>query len=102
ISTKDAFGNIVVRETKFDYNYFLESTEMNFDFLKYNLINDFENFVFEKYAIIKGIKTNMYTAGALFSLMSGTGSTVYGIFNTELEAKECSRMLDPNYIKIII
>ena len=102
ISTKDAFGNIIVQESKFDYNYFLESPEIDFTFLKNNLTNDFEKFVFEKYPIIKSIKTNIYKAGALFSLMSGTGSTVYGIFNSKLEAQECSNMLDPNYIKIII
>lgn len=102
ISTKEAFGNIIVQESKFNYNYFLESLELDYAFLKNNLTNDFENFIFNKYPMIKNIKTNMYKAGALFSLMSGTGSTVYGIFNTEAEAHDCSSMLDPNYIKIII
>lgn len=102
ISTKEVFSNIDPKESKFDYNYFLESPEMDFDFLKNNLTNDFEYFVFDKYPMLKSIKENMYKAGALFSLMSGTGSTVYGIFNTKLEAQEFSNMLDPNYIKIII
>ncbi len=102
ISTKEAFENIVVQESKFDYNYFLESPKIDFDFLKNNLTNNFEYFVFEKYPIIKNIKKNMYEAGALFSLMSGTGSTVYGIFNSKLEAQDCSNQLDATFTKIII
>jgi len=102
ISTKEAFAYIDAKESKFNYNYFLELSEIDFDFLKNNLTNDFEKFVFEKYPIIKSLKTNMFKAGALFSLMSGTGSTVYGIFNTDEEAQECSNQLDATFTKIII
>jgi 4-diphosphocytidyl-2-C-methyl-D-erythritol kinase len=45
-----------------------------------DMTNDFEPVVFEKYPSIKTIKQKMYDAGALYASMSGTGSTVYGIF----------------------
>ncbi len=45
------------------------------------MINDFERVVFKKYPQIEKIKYDMYSMGANFSLMSGSGSTVYGIFN---------------------
>ena len=45
------------------------------------MINDFERVVFEKYPEIEKIKYDMYKLGASFSIMSGSGSTVYGIFN---------------------
>ena len=44
------------------------------------ILNDFEDFAFKKYPIIGKLKNELYNAGALFSLMSGSGSSVYGIF----------------------
>ncbi|MEO5893235.1 MAG: 4-(cytidine 5'-diphospho)-2-C-methyl-D-erythritol kinase [Ferruginibacter sp.] len=45
------------------------------------LKNDFENPVMEKYPEIGVIKDTLYGEGALFASMSGSGSTVYGIFD---------------------
>lgn len=47
---------------------------------KNHLINDFEKPVFEHHPAIKNIKDQLYTSGALYASMSGSGSTVYGIF----------------------
>lgn len=44
------------------------------------MINDFERVVFKKYPEIEKIKLDMLTLGAEYSLMSGSGSTVYGVF----------------------
>lgn len=52
---------------------------------KQELKNDFEKPVFEKYPAIKKIKETMYVQGALYAAMSGSGSTVYGIFNNEID-----------------
>ncbi len=48
---------------------------------KLNIFNDFENAVFERYPTIKNIKARLYKQGALYASMSGSGSTVFGIFN---------------------
>lgn len=48
---------------------------------KHLIINDFEGFAFKKHPIIGEIKEEVYSSGALFSSMSGSGSTVYGIFS---------------------
>ena len=45
------------------------------------IINDFEDFAFKKHRIIRDIKEELYKSAALFSLMSGSGSSVYGIFS---------------------
>jgi 4-diphosphocytidyl-2-C-methyl-D-erythritol kinase len=50
---------------------------------KDDLKNDFEKIIFQKHREIVEIKDNMYKAGALFASMSGTGSTVFGIFPKE-------------------
>jgi 4-diphosphocytidyl-2-C-methyl-D-erythritol kinase len=45
------------------------------------IFNDFEEFSFKKHPVIKDIKDALYRSGALFSSMSGSGSSVYGIFS---------------------
>ncbi len=44
------------------------------------IANDFEKPVFEKYHEINLIKSKLYEQGALYASMTGSGSTVYGIF----------------------
>lgn len=46
-----------------------------------NLINDFENPVMKHHPEIARIKQQLLEAGALYASMSGSGSTVYGIFD---------------------
>ena len=50
-----------------------------------NLSNDFEKVVFEKHPTIKNIKEELYKQGAIYAAMSGSGSTVFGIFNKETD-----------------
>lgn len=51
-----------------------------------NLIkNDFEKPVFDQYPQIGQIKSIMYDNGALYSSMSGSGSSVFGIFPQEMD-----------------
>lgn len=45
--------------------------------------NDFEIPVFFKFPVLSNIKQTLYDAGAIFSLMSGSGSTIYGIFDAK-------------------
>ncbi|MBI4930139.1 MAG: 4-(cytidine 5'-diphospho)-2-C-methyl-D-erythritol kinase [Bacteroidetes bacterium] len=48
---------------------------------KGNIVNDFEEAIFPKQPEIKKIKEKLYSLGALYASMSGSGSAVYGIFN---------------------
>lgn len=45
-----------------------------------DLINDFEAHIFEAYPEIENIKKELYEKGALYAAMSGSGSSVFGIF----------------------
>jgi 4-diphosphocytidyl-2-C-methyl-D-erythritol kinase len=47
-----------------------------------NIKNDFEGAVFSQHTEIASIKNWMYKQGATYAAMSGSGSTVYGIFKT--------------------
>lgn len=48
--------------------------------------NDFEPFVFNEYPEIKEIRDMLYKSGALLSMMTGTGSTVFGFFEDHKDA----------------
>lgn len=50
---------------------------------KGKLINDFEKPLFVKYPAIQQVKEALYEAGAVYASMSGSGSTVYGMFRKE-------------------
>jgi 4-diphosphocytidyl-2-C-methyl-D-erythritol kinase len=53
------------------------------DTWKESLINDFEKPVFEAYPEIEKIKKELYNQGAVYASMSGSGSTVYGLFRKD-------------------
>ena len=55
---------------------------------KESLVNDFEKPIFQQFPLIRKIKENLYSAGALYASMSGSGSAVFGIFNHKPELKE--------------
>ena len=50
-------------------------------------INDFEASVFPKHPIIADIKKRLLDAGAYYASMSGSGSTVYGLFKNDPEGR---------------
>ncbi len=58
---------------------------------KQELKNDFETPAFAAYPIIKKIKEDLYSLGALYAAMSGSGSTVFGIFNTAVSLQAFSQ-----------
>ncbi|WP_461787802.1 4-(cytidine 5'-diphospho)-2-C-methyl-D-erythritol kinase [Pedobacter sp.] len=56
-----------------------------------HIFNDFEPSVFQQYPQIEQIKTKLYQAGAKFALMSGSGSSVFGIFENEVKLPELEK-----------
>jgi 4-diphosphocytidyl-2-C-methyl-D-erythritol kinase len=54
---------------------------------KTHLINDFERSIFNLYPAVEEIKHSLYDLGAIYSSMSGSGSAVFGLFETEPDIK---------------
>lgn len=61
-----------------------------------NLYNVFEDVVEEKYTI-KELKNELTKNGAIGTLMTGSGSCVYGIFRNKIEAKRAYEILKSKY-----
>ncbi len=51
------------------------------------LFNDFEESVFKQHHELKAIKHTLYKEGAIYASMSGSGSSIYGIFEEEPKLK---------------
>ena len=81
IDTSWAFARIKPLKPIMNLRKLLEDGITDFDKLKNNITNDFEEVVFKEFPLLKQIKEELYNQGAEFALMSGTGSTVYGIFS---------------------
>lgn len=52
------------------------------------LENDFEESIFRKYPIIGQLRDKLYSDGAVYSAMSGSGSSVFGIFDSRVASAE--------------
>ncbi len=55
--------------------------------LRSTLVNDFERVVFAAHGLLADIKAALYNAGAVFALMSGSGSSLFGMFATQEQAR---------------
>lgn len=78
ISTKEAYENCLPAKRERSLRKLIDIPVSEWKDL---IVNDFEKTVFTEHPEIKVIKQTLYRTGAIYSSMSGSGSTVYGIFN---------------------
>ena len=78
ISTEKAFNYIIPEKSKFSL-----LNEINKPIKKWNIKNDFENHTFTKNPKLLEIKRSLIKAGAKYTSMSGSGSSIYGIFSAK-------------------
>lgn len=67
-----------------------------------NMRNVLENVTINKHRVIKSIKVDMLELGAIGSLMSGSGPTVFGIFGDMLTAQRCYDTMKDKYRDVYI
>lgn len=91
VSTTDAYSRIIPRKPKTDLLTILNKPVSTWNSL---LKNDFEDVVFEKHIGIRNIKEKLYQSGAVYAAMSGSGSAIFGIFespiNLEKDFPDCT------------
>ncbi len=79
VSTKEAYENVIPAKPEFNLKN-LESLPV--EQWKNFVTNDFEKTIFQKYPIIGSFKQLLYKSGAVYASMSGSGSSVYGLFRS--------------------
>lgn len=78
ISTKLAYSNVQLSEQGYDWSIMPDQGPSAW---KGELRNDFEASVFIEYPQLGEIKNGLYSEGAQYACMSGSGSTMIGIFD---------------------
>lgn len=84
VSTGEAYGGVKPAPVKTSLMelIYLPVTEW-----KQHVKNDFETSVFKNHPVIRGVKAALYEAGAIYASMSGSGASVFGIFNETPDLK---------------
>jgi 4-diphosphocytidyl-2-C-methyl-D-erythritol kinase len=63
------------------------------DLVRTGIANDFERVVFEQFPDLRQVKQALEREGSAYASLSGSGSTVYGIFRTGAAADRAARAL---------
>jgi 4-diphosphocytidyl-2-C-methyl-D-erythritol kinase len=78
VSTAEAYRSVTPAEVK---TSLIELIDLPVAEWKKYIKNDFEESVFRNHVVIRGAKAALYESGALFASMSGSGASVFGIFD---------------------
>lgn len=78
ISTAEAYAGVQPRQPDQPLRMQLAEPIANW---RQTIRNDFEDSLFPTYPVLAQIKQQLYDIGAVYASMSGSGSTIYGIFN---------------------
>lgn len=96
VSTREAFAHIHPHHPKYNVR---DAIRQPINKWKEILINDFEESVFPQHPIIGKIKTELYHQGAVYAAMSGSGSSVFGIFEPDFSLPEIDGGMNAFYYK---
>ncbi|MFZ5996415.1 MAG: 4-(cytidine 5'-diphospho)-2-C-methyl-D-erythritol kinase [Nitrospirota bacterium] len=69
--------------------------------LKALIRNDFEDEVIGRYPVIGALKGQLLACGAGLALMSGSGSTVFGLFENREQAVAASHQFAPYFCRVV-
>lgn len=80
ISTREAYASVTPRPSKVSLQEILSRPVKTW---RGQMTNDFEESVFPTHPVVRGIRDQLYMLGATYAAMSGSGSTVYGLFRQQ-------------------
>lgn len=107
MSTKEAFALFDKLEKKnadadFIEEILLKKKKIDIDFVQKYFYNDFERVMDQKFDIITQIKKDFYSNDAAFSMMSGSGTTVFAIYTDDDLRKKAYEKLKNKYKSIFL
>ncbi|OGV04139.1 MAG: 4-(cytidine 5'-diphospho)-2-C-methyl-D-erythritol kinase, partial [Ignavibacteria bacterium RIFOXYB2_FULL_36_7] len=97
ISTKRAYEQIIPTKPEFSLTDIKQEHFDNFNELKEKVKNDFEQVVFSEFLEVEKLKKQIYKSGASFVLMSGSGSTLFGIFKDFAAGWKAKKNFEKDY-----
>ncbi len=85
VATAEAYAGIEPKSAQLSIKEIVEKRPI--ESWKEFLVNDFEASVFKRFPAIGELKNDLYQAGAVYASMSGSGSSVFGIFDQAVDLK---------------
>ena len=93
VATAWVYGNLPLKLTKVSVNTSIATPLESLDTLEKLLVNDLERVAIRRYPEIGRVKTILSLAGAVAVLMSGSGSSVFGVFRSKRWAERAYRRM---------
>ena len=93
VATAWVYGNLALKLTKVRVNTSIATPLESLDTLEKLLVNDLEQVAIRRYPEIGRVKTKLSLAGAVAVLMSGSGSSVFGVFRSKRLAERGYRRM---------
>lgn len=105
VSTKEVYKNFNLEKVKqhpktSEIINAIENDDLNF--VANNMKNLLENVTLRKHKILIKIKEEMNACGAINSMMSGSGPTVFAFFDDMLKAQRCFEKMKKKYSDVFI
>lgn len=75
--------------------------EKDFAALNSLIVNDLEEVVAERCPVVREINHRLNKMGASVSSMSGSGSTVFGVFTSREKARKAAKAMSPYWCKVV-
>lgn len=101
IDTKNAYKKCLLKDkTNIKFAGMLDELK-NYDLSSELFYNDFEVYVFTTHPEIGKIKLKILDLGAKYASLSGSGSTVFGIFSNKKDALKAHQFFSPHFSTII-
>jgi 4-diphosphocytidyl-2-C-methyl-D-erythritol kinase len=98
----DTFHTDKLTKKPFDIKLFCQAlNRKDYASLGKMLDNDLEEVVAERYPVIREIRQKLTGAGAVISGMSGSGSTVFGVFENKDKADAAAKTMKPNWSCVV-
>ena len=98
ISTAEAYSGVTPAKPNYDLK---ETLKLPINKWKDVVKNDFETSLFPKYPRLKTIKEELYNIGAEYASMSGSGSSIFGIFKESPNREAIKKFLQDDDIVFI-
>lgn len=105
VSTREAYGGFELDKIKkhVETRKLISAMDSkDLSLMNYHMRNLLENVILRKHPMVKNLKQSLMRLGAITSLMSGSGPTVYGLFDDLQKAKNAMVFFDKSGNEVIL
>lgn len=95
VSTREAYAGVHPHEPAFPL---LETAALPVEQWQGRMTNDFEESIFRSHPLLEEIKEELRRQGAAYASMSGSGSTLYGLFRSK---PNCEKLFEEHFCKVL-